>query len=63
MMKNLLLSFFFLTAFSLITGCGGEGGPAEFDPSTADAYTDADEQAAADYEAELKRQHEEQYGK
>ncbi|TWU03308.1 hypothetical protein [Neorhodopirellula pilleata] len=60
MMKKLLFPFCFVAVFSIVTGCGGGGGPAEFDPSTADPYTAEDEKAAEDYEAQRLKEMKEQ---
>jgi len=63
MVKKILLSFCFLGACTLITGCGGAGGPAEYDPSSAEAFTEADAAAEESYEEQLRKEQEELYGK
>jgi predicted small lipoprotein YifL len=53
----------FALALAAVTGCGGSGsGPAEFDASAVTPVTAEQEKAALDYEAQMKKEHEEQYG-
>ena len=56
-----LQSLICLFVFAMIVGCGPsrEG----YDPSSATAVTAEEEQAAADYEAQLQAEMEEHYGK
>lgn len=57
-----ILSFLCLLTVATISGCGGNSGEAKFDPSTAPEFTEADQEAMDDYEAQLKKSQEEQYG-
>lgn len=59
--RFLLLCFCLLVALPTI-GCGGSGGEAKIDPSKIDAYTAEDEKKAEDYEAQLEKERQEQYG-
>jgi hypothetical protein len=46
-----------------LTGCGGGGGgEAKFDPTGIAPQTAEEKQKELDYEAELKKQHEKEYG-
>ena len=58
----LIASLLCLFAVTPIVGCGGGGGEAKYDPSNVPAYDDAAKKEAEDYEAQMKKDFEEQYG-
>ncbi len=62
-LRSISFSFVLFSCAALVSGCGGgDGGPAAFDATAVTPVTAEQEKAALDYEAQMKKEHDEQYG-